>query len=151
MLDYLQNYILSNIPIANALGIKVVQASRQQVKLSAPFINNINHKDTVFGGSLQAVATLACWGLLQLNLNSADHSDKQLVITCSHIDYHKAVTTDFIATACLPEQALWQRFLYILQKKHKARVTLNATIYQDNVLAVAYTGTFAALASPSSK
>ena len=54
----LEKYLHKHIPISSAMGVKVDVASSERVVLSAPFLNNINHKQTVFGGSLHAVATL---------------------------------------------------------------------------------------------
>lgn len=144
MKQQLQTYIHEHIPLSNALGVEVQTAALDQVALSAPFANNINHKKTVFGGSLQAVATLACWGLAYLNLEQQNLSC-EIVITNSDINYLLPVTTDFTAKATLPEKLTWDRFSKILAKHGKARIKIHATIYQGDKLTVDYIGTFAAV------
>ena len=47
--NILESYLLQHIPISVAMGVKVDSASNEQIILSAPFLNNINHKNTVFG------------------------------------------------------------------------------------------------------
>src|SRR5215204_6245420 len=90
-----EHYLHQHIPISQAMGIQVETASPSTVILYAPFLNNINHKKTAFGGSLHAVATLACWSLLHLHLERLDPLD--LVITQSKVNYLLPVTSDFRA------------------------------------------------------
>lgn len=149
-----QSYLHTHIPISQAMGITVLHAAKDKVVLSALFSNNINHKKTAFGGSLHAVATLACWSLLHINLK--DYIDKlseekhvDIVITDSHVDYLAPVITDFEAQCVKPDATTWKRFMDTLQKKGKARIQLEARIFNGDRLAVHYKGTFAAL-KPSS-
>lgn len=141
----LENYLLQHIPISAAIGVRVESASSQQVILSAPFINNINHKCTVFGGSLHAVATLACWSLLHVNLMESCDDNVQIVIASSEISYLAPVVSDFKAECCMPDFLDWERFQKILQKKGKARIKLTARIFQNAQLCVDYSGVFVAI------
>jgi hypothetical protein len=50
------------------MGIEVVVADPTSVMLRAPFAPNINHRETVFGGSASAVTILAAWALLYVRL-----------------------------------------------------------------------------------
>ena len=142
----LQTYLNENIPISLALGVKVFKATNTQVILEAPLNLNINHKNTVFGGSLHSIATLACWSLVFLNLRSLNIS-AEIVISESRIKYLAPVNTDFKAECTLHNQDLLIRFEKMLNKKNKARIHLDSQIYQTGVLAVAYHGDFVALIS----
>ncbi len=143
--NILEKYLLQHIPISAAMGIKVESASSQQVILSAPFLNNINHKNTVFGGSLHAVATLACWSLLHVNLLGISERNIQIVIASSEIFYTAPVISDFKAECCTLDSLEWERFRKTLQRKGKARLKLNAKIFQDSQLCVNYSGQFVAI------
>lgn len=147
----LENYLLQHIPISAAIGIKVESASSQQVILSAPFLNNINHKNTVFGGSLHAVATLTCWSLLHVNLLGISERNIQIVIASSEIFYTAPVISDFKAECCTPDSFEWERFRKMLQRKGKARLKLNAKIFQDSQLCVSYSGQFVAIQIENSR
>lgn len=138
----IEKYLYKNIPLSEAMGIQVELASSNKVILSAPFSKNINHKKTVFGGSLHAVATLACWSLLHINLKD---EQVQIVITKSDVAYHAPVDADFRVTCLMPELSAWQRFMKILQAKGKARIKLSASIYHKDRLAVEYQAEFAAI------
>jgi len=141
----LENYIHEQIPISQALGVSVVEANLDQIILSAVFKNNINHKSTVFGGSLHAVCTLACWSLVYLNLKQLE-KNYEVVITKSTIQYLLPVKNDFKSIATVDRSdAGWQKFLKILERKNKSKITLSAKITQAGQPAVQYFGTFAGL------
>ena len=138
----LESYLYQNIPLSKAMGIKIHHESADKVILFAPFANNINHKKTVFGGSLHAAATLACWCLLYLNVHDPS---LQIVITKSEIDYLAPVDSDFTVECLMPEKSIWERFMQMLQSKGKARILLAAKIMHNDKLAVDYQGVFAVL------
>ncbi len=144
--EKLERYLLENIPISAAMGVKVESASTQKIVLWAPLSNNINHKKTVFGGSLHAVATLACWSLLHVNLDSIGcDSHYQIVIASSQINYFAPIAEDFKANCTMAAPVEWDRFIKILLKKGKSRLNLTAKIYNNKLLCVDYFGTFVAI------
>ena len=62
----LQAVLDAEIPITAALRLKVARFETGVLTLAAPLAPNINHKDTAFAGSLNAVLTLAGWSMLWL-------------------------------------------------------------------------------------
>ena len=130
------------------MGVSIPTATLEAVTVSAPIAPNVNHKRTVFGGSLSAIATLSCWGLVFLNMEQ-ESGVHEVVVTHSDIEYLHPVTTDFTATCTRPDPATWNRFLATLIRRGKARVELTASIHQDGNLAVRFSGTFAALSQPA--
>lgn len=139
----LEHYLRQHIPLSEAMGVRVKSCSSSHIILSAPFENNINHKKTVFGGSLHAVATLACWSLLHVNLSDFEHV--QIVIASSEISYLAPVNTDFKAECSMPDRSDWEKFQKTLQRKGKARIKLRATVVQSSKLCVDYHGVFVAV------
>lgn len=137
----LQNYLLDNIPISKALGVEVESASTEQIILTAPFSKNVNHKETIFGGSLHAVSALACWSFLYQNLYTFAQPT-EIVISRSEVDYLHAVTTDFKVICSQPTSDKWYKFMHALQRKGKARIQLKAQIFQDEKEAVDFLGWF---------
>ncbi len=145
----LLQYLHDNIPITEALGVAIIEATPGEVILSAPLLNNINHKRTAFGGSLQSLATLACWTLMHINLRDS-FSHAEIVITHSEIDYRSPISDDFFAVSQRPSEKIWQRFCRTLAKRGKSRISLEANVYQGPPFLntspnIAYTGTFAAI------
>ncbi len=140
---FLQQYIWEHIPIAEAMGLKVEEATTEKVLLSAPLKQNINHKRTAFGGSLHAVATLSCWSLIFIHVREIA-LPVEIVIAESHIEYLRPVTDDFTAE-CLFSPLVWPQFDRMLIHKGKARIKLNSKIFQTGSLAVSFSGEFAAV------
>lgn len=140
-----EDYLYQQIPLTQAMGIRVEQASLDKVVLFAPLANNINHQKTVFGGSLHAVATLACWSLLYVNLKAISEARMQIVITKSEVNYRYPVDADFRAECVMPDSAIWQRFIHTLHLKGKARLSLSAKIDHRDRLCVDYRGIFAVI------
>lgn len=52
-----------NIPLTQAMQVRVLEIGPDSVRLGAPLSANINHHRTAFGGSLATLATLAAWSL----------------------------------------------------------------------------------------
>ena len=133
--------LAAEIPISRALGLAVAGFDNRCLTLTAPLAPNINHKDTAFAGSLNAVLTLTGWSMLWLIARRAAIPSK-VVIQDSTIRYLHPVTRDFAAECRLPESAELERFLAILRKKGRARMELAAEIREDGRQVVAFGGRY---------
>ena len=96
----LQQYLHEHIPITRAMQVTVLEAKPDATLLAAPLAPNINHRDTVFGGSAAALATLAAWTLLHARLAAAGLPSR-LVIQRNTMDYDAPIPADFSARATL--------------------------------------------------
>jgi thioesterase domain-containing protein len=144
MLDELQATLYSEIPITQNMQVEVLSMDEHGLTLRAPLVANINHKGTVFAGSLNAVATLAGWGLLWVLLHDEGLS-AQIVIQDSQIRYLHAVQDDFQATCNLPELAQLQRFFRALREKGRGRLELTTRIIVEGEIVLLFTGRYVAL------
>ena len=68
------------------------------VCLAAPLQPNINHRGTVFGGSVSALAMIAGWTLIHVRLLAVAHKT-QLVIRRNSLEYLAPLSGDFEAIA----------------------------------------------------
>lgn len=140
----LEDYLHSHIPLSRAMQVSVVSADRRRVVLAAPLAPNINHRETVFGGSASAVAILSAWSLVYLGLGQAGLRAR-VVIQRNTMEYVRPITGVFTATAQLADPADWERFLAMLRRKAIARVTVNSALEQDGQSVGSFTGEFVAL------
>ena len=140
----LQSYLYEHIPLSQAIGIEVVEASPEAVILSAPLAPNVNHQGTVFAGSASAVALLSAWALLFIRLQSAGLANPGVVANNS-IVYHRPITGKFTATAAMIDTTAWQRFRNTLQQKSRAKITLTSVLHCKGELVAELTGEFVAL------
>ncbi|MEZ6123045.1 MAG: YiiD C-terminal domain-containing protein [Planctomycetaceae bacterium] len=116
--EELEDYIHRQIPITLAMGVRIQQADVDRVVLTAPLAPNINHRETVFGGSAAAIATLAAWTLILVRLRSVPLRAR-LVIAENSMRYTRPITGDFSATAEVQDPDEWHAFLSGLQRKEK--------------------------------
>jgi thioesterase domain-containing protein len=144
--DELQRYLHEHIPLTKAMGVEIVEATAQGVRLAAPLAPNINHRETVFGGSASAIAILAAWALLTLRLRQEGLLGR-VVIQSNSMQYLRPIADRFTATARGPETANWQRFTQTLRRRGRARITLAATLDCRGEKVGAFEGDFVAAAA----
>lgn len=146
MTEELQDYIHRQIPISAAMGICISHADESEVRLTAPLAPNINHRETVFGGSAAAVATLAAWTLLLVRLRR-QKTKGRLVIAQNSMTYLKPITTDFEAVASAKDLISWEKFMRSISRKQKGRITAKSTLQLDGDIVAAFEGQFVLLAA----
>ncbi|MBC3950761.1 thioesterase domain-containing protein [Pseudomonas folii] len=124
----LQQVLHHDIPLTQAMGMKVLSWQDHQLRLHLPLAPNINHKSTVFGGSLYCGAVLAGWGWLHLRLQEAGIGGGHIVIQDGQISYPLPVREDAVAICDAPDEAVWERFVTTYQRRGRARLTLPTRI-----------------------
>jgi thioesterase domain-containing protein len=142
-----QSYLHSNIPLSVAMGVRVKVATPVHVLLSAPLAPNINHHQTVFGGSGVVLATLAAWTLLHLRLEN-ERLEAQLVIQRSSMEYERPIAGDFEAECRFVDEPAWCRFRSTLERHGRARMTLTARLLHAAHEMGSFVGDFVALGKP---
>lgn len=145
----LEQYLHDHIPLSKSMQVSVVSVGEESVVLRAPLAPNINHRDTVFGGSASAVAILAAWSLLQTRLQSAGINSR-LVIQSNTMDYHLPILGEFTARAFIEQPEAWQRFITMLRRKGKARISVSSVLEQGGQIVGSLKGEFVALGANAS-
>jgi thioesterase domain-containing protein len=137
-----ERFFHEQIPLTKAMGVRVEAHDGKQLVLTAPLEANHNHLGTAFGGSLAALATLAGYGLLWLELGNRD---AHIVIRRSELDYRHPVTGPLWAICRKPSEAELAAFRTTFAKAGKARVRLAVTVEEAGRVCVTFTGTFVAI------
>ena len=146
----LESYLHAHIPLAAAMQVSVAAVDADGVTLAAPLAPNINHRDTVFGGSASAVAILAAWSLLHTRMR-AEGIAARLVIQSNTMDYLLPIPGDFTARSALAEPDQWPRFVRMFARMGRARLRVTAQLESDGQVAGRLTGEFVALAMTTPK
>ena len=61
------------LPIFTAhFAVQVTAFDDSSIRLRAPLAANINHRDTVFGGSLSSIGILAGWSIIHFTLTRSE-------------------------------------------------------------------------------
>ena len=136
-------YLHDRMPLTRAMGVEVRAAGIDGVELYAPLEPNINHRDTVFGGSASAVAILAAWSALHVRMRAA--GSRALVIRRNTMSYERPITAGFTATAAPPAREAWQKLLATVERGRPARFNVGARLYCEGQLVGELDGEFAVL------
>ncbi len=127
-ISQLQKHLLSGIPLAREMGMRVTDYDGNCLQLSAPLAPNVNDKGCAFGGSLVSLMTLACWGLATLRLGEAGHA-ADVYVQDSMVNYLEPVWGEVVVES---QQLLgdgeWDDFLNMFASRGKARITLTALV-----------------------
>jgi thioesterase domain-containing protein len=143
-LKELETYLHEHIPLSKAMQVSVIEADPGFVKLAAPLAPNINHRETVFGGSASAVAILAAWTILFIRLQN-EGLYSRVVIQRNQVNYDKPIAGEFIAVAKLDDDVNWQKFIKQLMRHHRARISVTSILEYNDQLAGSMTGDFVAI------
>lgn len=125
--DALTAYLRSNIPLTAAMAVEAVSVAPEAVVLRAPLAPNINHRQTVFGGSASALAIVAAWSLVHLRLE-AGGVPHRLVIQRNTMSYEAPMSDTFTAIATLPPDSDWDGMLATFARRRKARIAAVAAL-----------------------
>jgi len=136
----LERTLHDEIPLSQAMGIRVAEFDGTSLRMTAPVAPNINHQSTAFGGSLYSLSVLCGWGLLHLKLAEA-RLHKHIVIQDADIRYLLPVDHDMDAE-CKVDEVKLKNFLRALEKHGRARLSLDVVIKHGDQIAVEFSGRY---------
>lgn len=137
----LQNTWREDIPISDAMGIKVESYTDWQFTTSAEFSANQNLHGTMFAGSIYSLATLTGWGATYLHLKEIG-SDAAIVLSDASIKYLKPLKQDPIGNVDLHKCS---GDLSSLEQGEKAVYTVPVQIFDGEQLVAEFVGEYTLL------
>jgi len=140
----LETYLRERIPLSRAMEVRVVEIGATHLRVAAPLAPNINHRDTVFGGSAAAVAMLAAWGLLYVRLDREQRPARLVIQRCS-MEYLQPIDAEFAAVSTLAAGEDWSRFLAGIERKGRARIAVRVDLDSRDRRVGQFTGEFVAV------
>ena len=123
------------------MGLRVVANDESGFIVDGPVALNSNHLRTAFGGSINAVATLAAYGFLWLEINDAA---AHVVVAKSAIRFLRPVREMIRATCLPPDRKRLASFRSDFEQKRKARITLRVQVTEAGETAAEFEGRFVA-------
>jgi thioesterase domain-containing protein len=134
-----EKFLHEQIPITRAMGLRVMAHDEKGFMVEAPVALNSNHLRTAFGGSINAVATLAAYGLLWLEVNDAA---VHVVVAESSIRFLRPVRETIRAICLRPGLDELAAFRAEFAGKRKARITLRVKVIEAGETAAEFEGVF---------
>jgi thioesterase domain-containing protein len=137
-----EEFFHARIPLTRAMGVRVVSDDERGFVVTAPVALNYNHLQTAFGGSINAVATLAGYGLLWMELRGeAAH----IVVAQSSIRFLQPLRETIRATCAKPDGEELERLRSTLREGGKAKISLRVRVEEAGMIAAEFEATFVAL------
>lgn len=134
-------FLHEQIPITRAMGLRVVGSDATGCTVEAPVALNSNHLRTAFGGSINAVATLAAYAFLWLELNDAA---AHVVVAESSIRFLRPVRETIRATCQPPPASEMAAFRREFVQKKKVRIDLRVSVTEKGETRAEFEGRFVA-------
>jgi thioesterase domain-containing protein len=123
------------------MGLRVVANDETGFIVEAPVALNSNHLRTGFGGSINAVATLAAYGFVWLELKEAA---AHVVVAESSIRFLRPVRETIRAICLRPDAEELGAFSAQFASKRKARIDLRVNVVEAGETAAEFRGSFVA-------
>jgi thioesterase domain-containing protein len=146
----LEKILKTGIPISDEMGIQDLQIKGHELSLKLPLAPNVNHKKTIFGGSLYSSCALACYGLFLSGLRDQAIPTNDIVISEGNMRYLAPVDGDATVTAQWNSADEMSKFFQTLKSKRKARVLMRAQVRVATGICAEFSGHFVALLAASS-
>lgn len=137
-------YLHKHIPLSGEMGARVLQATPELVLLEAPLAPNINHRSTVFGGSLSALAILAGWAMVHFRLRD-EGLEVRTVIHGNSVRYEEPAYGTFQARCSEPHPKDWARFVGTIGRRGKGRIQVEVELLSEGVVVGHCTSRYVAL------
>lgn len=123
------------------MGLHVVGNDENGFAVEAPVALNSNHLRTAFGGSINAVATLAAYGFLWIEVNDAA---AHVVVAESSIRFLRPVRETIRAVCSRPAAGALGAFRDEFAAKGKAAIDLRVKVVEAGIAAAEFQGRFVA-------
>jgi thioesterase domain-containing protein len=141
--ERLQQLWTQRIPLAAAMQVTVRALDDRGLCLAAPAGPNRNHVGTAFGGSLQALATLAGWGVTLVSAGAP--AGVGVVVAAARTEFIAPVTGELVATAAWPPPDVVADLRAALATRGRARLRVEVEIAAaDGSTAARFSGEFVA-------
>lgn len=141
--EELDQYLYRHIPLSLHMGLRVIEADPECLRVRLPLAPNVNPHGTVFGGALAALGLVGGWMLLHSAFQRAG-IDAQLVGKQGNCDFLAPATGDCIAeTRCTPAEldALLAQF----RERGRARHSVTTVIRVGEREVARHVGVYTAL------
>lgn len=141
----LEKILSAQIPLSNAMGIKVVSCDvKKGVAFRLPLNPNRNHKNTAFGGTLVAAQALACWSWI-MSLLAKSKIDAEVVLQTQSATFLRPVAGDFKVKTLSVLKEDQNYFIKTLTRHGKARLSVHAVVMMNKRPLATYTGEYVAI------
>ena len=139
----LGHFIRQEMTITRYLAFDITRFDERGLAFTAPLAANVNHQGTVFGGSLNMMAVLSAWSMVNLLCKNMGLK-AEVVIQKNTIEYRKPVYKDFEAICLIPSFDEVSAFANMLNRRKVGRLNVTSIVESEGECAVHFEGRFVA-------
>ena len=137
-----EKFLHERIPLTRAMGVRVLPDPGHGFAIEAPVRLNHNHLQTAFGGSINAICTLAGYTFLWLELRG---DTGHVVISKSSIRFLKPIREEIRAVCDRTNRERLEAFHALYQTTGKASIQLQVRAVEKGVVVARFEAIFVAL------
>jgi thioesterase domain-containing protein len=136
----------NGMPPVRAMHPRIIEHRHGLLRLQAPLDANVNDKGCAFGGSLSSLMTIACWGLVSLEVEQAGlHAD--IFVADGRVRFLKPVFQDIVVEAVFDDAVEHAGLVQTLRQQGRAGIRLQAsTRLAEGGVAATYVGRYVVIA-----
>ena len=97
MCSEVEQYINEHIPIVQKHNFRITDDTSPFIKVSGKLDDHINHRNSVFGGSISTALIVASWASVRTILLTRGIPAGIIVIQSEHVEFTKPLIADFYA------------------------------------------------------
>jgi thioesterase domain-containing protein len=126
-MEDLQQYIYEHIPVIRQNNFTVADEN-DCIEVCGKFSDHINHRNSVFGGSLSTAMILSAWAYVRKIIIDCDCSDTIIVIQSQDVKFIDPVTKDFCAISVPKTGEEKKKLIDTLNRFGKSRINVRSIV-----------------------
>lgn len=131
MAEDLQQYIYEHIPIIKQNNFTINLDPEEHILVHGQYLEHINHRNSVFGGSLSTSLILSAWAYARKIVQDHNCGQTIIVIQSQEVKYLEPVTQDFLSYALEVSSAEVNKLIGMLNKFSKSRIAIEAVLTHE--------------------
>ena len=149
-MEDLQAYVYEHIPIVRKNNFKIVEFG-ERIEVSGNFKEHINHRNSVFGGSLSNALIISAWAYARKIIHGFDCANTIIVIQTQEVKFILPVTKKFTSVNKEVSNQIKDKALAMLNKFGKTRLEIESYITheEENDILASFKGQFAIIKKSS--
>jgi len=147
MINEVEQYINEHIPIVKKHNFQITEEVSPFIQVKGTLKDHINHRNSVFGGSISTSLIVASWASVRNILLTRGIPSGIIVIQSEHVEFSKPLIDDFYAALRPISNDRLTKFIAMINKFGKSRIKIEADVKdcKNNEVCASFTGEYVVL------
>lgn len=143
----IEEYINEHIPIVKKHCFQISEVQSPFIQVRGSLKDHINHRNSVFGGSISTSLIVASWASVRNMLLTRGIPSGIIVIQSEHVEFSKPLVDDFYAVLRPVSDEKLSKFITMIHKFGKSRIKIEADVKDctHNEICASFSGEYVVL------